>query len=297
MKESLNAICFGEILWDVFPDGKALGGAPLNLCLRMKSLGVTMQMISRLGQDALAEETREAIQKFRLDQNLIQEDPALETGKVEVTLDASGSASYNIKKPVAWDAIALTDKNKNAVQQADLFIFGSLAARSNESSETLNSLLQLAGYTIFDVNLRAPHYEMETLIEFMKQAQMIKMNDEELEEVAQFLDISNLSTEAQLSTISKLTNTDIICITLGADGALLYKNGAIAKNSGYSTKVIDTVGAGDSFLAGLIYQLFKVENTPEKALAFACALGALVAGTKGANAPITSEQIEAKMRE
>ena len=297
MKESLNAICFGEILWDVFPDGKALGGAPLNLCLRMKSLGVTMQMISRLGQDALAEETREAIQKFRLDQNLIQEDPALETGKVEVTLDASGSASYNIKKPVAWDAIALTDKNKNAVQQADLFIFGSLAARSNESSETLNSLLQLAGYTIFDVNLRAPHYEMETLIEFMKQAQMIKMNDEELEEVAQFLDISNLSTEAQLSTISKLTNTDIICITLGADGALLYKNGAIAKNSGYSTKVIDTVGAGDSFLPGLIYQLFKVENTPEKALAFACALGALVAGTKGANAPITSEQIEAKMRE
>ena len=72
MKKSLNAICFGEILWDVFPDGKALGGAPLNLCLRMKSLGVTMQMISRLGQDALAEETREAIQKFRLDQNLIQ---------------------------------------------------------------------------------------------------------------------------------------------------------------------------------------------------------------------------------
>ena len=297
MKESLNVICFGEILWDVFPDGKALGGAPLNLCLRMKSLGVTMQMISKLGQDALAEETREALKTFELDQNLIQEDHKLETGQVEVALDASGSASYTIKKPVAWDAISLTEKNSNAVKNADLFIFGSLAARSKESSETLNSLLQLANYAIFDVNLRAPHYEMERLIEFMKQAQMIKMNDEELEEVAQFLDISNLSTEAQLSTISKLTNTDIICITLGADGALLYQNGAIAKNSGYSTQVVDTVGAGDSFLAGLIYQLFKVENTPEKSLAFACALGALVAGTKGANTPITSEQIEAKMRE
>ncbi|HBO28573.1 MAG TPA: carbohydrate kinase [Leeuwenhoekiella sp.] len=297
MKESLNAICFGEILWDVFPDGKALGGAPLNLCLRMKSLGVTMQMISRLGQDALAEETREAIQKFRLDQNLIQEDPALETGKVEVTLDASGSASYNIKKPVAWDAIALTDKNKNAVQQADLFIFGSLAARSNESSETLNSLLQLADYAIFDVNLRAPHYEMETLIEFMKQAQMIKMNDEELEEVIAHLNITGETIHEQLAEISKRTATEIICVTLGAKGAVLYQNGTTVSNSGYSTKVIDTVGAGDSFLAGLIYQLFKVENTPEKALAFACALGALVAGTKGANAPITSEQIEAKMRE
>ncbi|MEE3146556.1 MAG: carbohydrate kinase [Bacteroidota bacterium] len=297
MKESLNAICFGEILWDVFPDGKALGGAPLNLCLRMKSLGVTMQMISRLGQDALAEETREAIQKFGLDQSLIQADPSLETGKVEVTLDASGSASYNIKKPVAWDAIALTDKNKNAVQQTDLFIFGSLAARSNESSKTLNSLLQLADYAIFDVNLRAPHYEMEMLIEFMKQAQMIKMNDEELEEVIAHLNITSETIQEQLAEISKRTATEIICVTLGAKGAVLYQNGTMVSNSGYSTKVIDTVGAGDSFLAGLIYQLFKVENTPEKALAFACALGALVAGTKGANAPITSEQIEAKMRE
>ncbi|MEE3244113.1 MAG: carbohydrate kinase, partial [Bacteroidota bacterium] len=281
----------------VFPDGKALGGAPLNLCLRMKSLGVTMQMISRLGQDALAEETREAIQKFGLDQSLIQADPSLETGKVEVTLDASGSASYNIKKPVAWDAIALTDKNKNAVQQTDLFIFGSLAARSNESSKTLNSLLQLADYAIFDVNLRAPHYEMEMLIEFMKQAQMIKMNDEELEEVVAHLNITGKTINEQLAEISKHTATEIICVTLGAKGAVLYQNDTLVSNSGYSTKVKDTVGAGDSFLAGLIYQLFKVENTPEKALAFACALGALVAGTKGANAPITSEQIEAKMRE
>ena len=112
MRESLNAICFGEILWDVFPDGKALGGAPLNLCLRMKSLGVTMQMISKLGQDALAEETREVLKTFELDQNLIQEDLKLETGQVEVALDASGSASYTIKKPVAWDAIRLTEKKQ-----------------------------------------------------------------------------------------------------------------------------------------------------------------------------------------
>ncbi|MEC8883292.1 MAG: PfkB family carbohydrate kinase, partial [Bacteroidota bacterium] len=233
MKESLNAICFGEILWDVFPDGKALGGAPLNLCLRMKSLGVTMQMISRLGQDALAEETREAIQKFGLDQSLIQADPSLETGKVEVTLDASGSASYNIKKPVAWDAIALTDKNKNAVQQTDLFIFGSLAARSNESSKTLNSLLQLADYAIFDVNLRAPHYEMEMLIEFMKQAQMIKMNDEELEEVVAHLNITGKTINEQLAEISKHTATEIICVTLGAKGAVLYQNDTLVSNSGY----------------------------------------------------------------
>lgn len=296
MKDMLTAISYGEILWDVFPDGKALGGAPLNLCLRLKSLGLSVKMISRLGSEALAEETRAAIEKFDLNQSLIQEDDSLETGQVIVSLDSGGSASYTIKEPVAWDAIALTEKNKEAVSETDLFIFGSLAARAETSRDTLKELLAKANYSIFDVNLRAPHYKMEHLIQFMKQADMVKMNDEELEEIAQYLNIKSSLIPEQIEAISKHTETQLICVTCGGDGAILYKNGNIYKHPGYTIEVVDTVGAGDSFLAGLIHQLFMAENTPEESLAFACALGSLVAGEKGANAKIARNKIIHKMQ-
>lgn len=297
MKETLKAVSYGEILWDVFPDGKKLGGAPLNLCLRLKSLGVGVQMISRLGTDALAEETRAQLDLLNLNQNLIQEDDELETGQVLVTLDDSGSASYEIKEPVAWDAIAISDENMKAVAHADLFVFGSLAARCETSRATLKELLPQSKYAIFDVNLRAPHYKMEHLVQFMKQAQMVKMNDEELEILADHFNIKSKSIEDQLAQISKETNTNLICVTLGKAGAVLYKNNKLYSHRGFSTTVVDTVGAGDSFLGGLLYQLFKEEAEPEYALGFACALGAMVAGKKGANPKIAKDEILDKMEE
>lgn len=297
MKDSLTAICYGEILWDVFPDGKALGGAPLNLCLRLQSLGSAVQMISRLGTDGLAEETRSEIDEFGLNQNLIQEDDELETGQVLVKLDSGGSASYQIKDPVAWDNIKLTQANQEAVAHADLFIYGSLAARNATSRNTLKELLQQSKFAVFDVNLRKPHYKLEHIVQFMKQAQMVKMNDDELAEIVKHLNIHSSAMEDQLAAISKITNTNLICVTCGSAGAVLYKSGNMHSHTGYSTEVVDTVGAGDSFLAGLLSQLFKEESTPEEALAFACALGALVAGKKGANAKIKKEEILEKMAE
>ncbi len=297
MKKTLKAVSYGEILWDVFPDGKKLGGAPLNLCLRLKSLGVSVQMISRLGTDALAEETRAQLDLLNLPQNLIQEDDSLETGQVLVTLDDSGSATYEIKEPVAWDAIAISNENQKAVAHADLFIFGSLAARCETSHATLKELLPQSKYAVFDVNLRAPHYKMEYLVQFMKQAQMVKMNDEELEILVSHFGITSTTMEDQLARLSKETDTPLICVTLGKAGAVLYKDGNLHSHPGYPTNVVDTVGAGDSFLGGLLYQLFKEESEPEYALGFACALGAMVAGKKGANPKITKDEILDKMEE
>ncbi|MCC4212935.1 carbohydrate kinase family protein [Leeuwenhoekiella parthenopeia] len=297
MKDSLKAVSYGEILWDVFPDGKKLGGAPLNLCLRLKSLGVSTTMISRLGTDALAEETRAKLDVLDLNQSLIQEDDELETGQVLVTLDDSGSASYEIKEPVAWDAISISNENMKAVSHADLFVFGSLAARCETSRATLKELLPQSKYAVFDVNLRAPHYKMEHLVQFMKQAQMVKMNDEELEILAEHFGIKSGAIEDQLAQLSKETNTSLICVTLGKAGAVLYKDGKLYSHPGYPTTVVDTVGAGDSFLGGLLYQLFKEESEPEYALGFACALGAMVAGKKGANPKITKDEILDKMEE
>ena len=267
MSKSLDVVCFGEILWDMFPDGKTLGGAPLNVGLRLLSLKAKVNMISRLGTDALAEETLALLDKYGLPQEFIQEDDDLETGQVEVTLDKSGSATYIIKEPVAWDNIALTQANQNRVSEADVFIFGSLAARNASSKNTLKELLDVAKNAVFDVNFRAPHYDLNEVIDLMQLAQFVKMNEEELEELKQFLGITSQLMEDTLKAISARTNTPTICVTCGSAGAVLLQNEHLYTHPGYSTQVVDTVGAGDSFLAGLLYSLSK-DNDPPKALAF-----------------------------
>lgn len=294
MQKPLKTICFGEILWDKFPDGKALGGAPLNVALRLLSLGADSSIISRLGTDELATETREQLKSYDIAQQLVQTDDALKTGIVDVTLDASGSASYTIKKPVAWDEIALTETNKKEVAGSDLFIFGSLACRSKTSRETLFALLDEAQKAVFDVNLRAPHYELEQVLELIKMADVVKMNDDELEQICAFLDFDMNSLRDGLIFLNEYTNAQTLCITRGGEGALLLHNDNFYESQGYAAKVVDTVGAGDSFLAGLLYILYT-ENNPQYALEFGCALGSLVAGKKGANARIENEEIKQKI--
>ena len=296
MSKSLNVVCFGEILWDLFPDGKALGGAPLNVCLRLLSLKAKVKMVSRLGTDALAEETLAVLDKYDLPQEFIQEDDDLETGQVEVTLDKTGSATYVIKEPVAWDNISLTEANQKCVAEADIFIFGSLAARNESSRNTLKELLDVAKNAVFDVNFRAPHYDLNEVVNLMQLAQFVKMNEEELEEVKSFLRINSATMEDSLKAIAERTNTSSICVTCGSAGAVLWQNDHLYTHPGFSTTVVDTVGAGDSFLAGLIYSLDK-DNDPAQALAFGCALGALVAGKKGANPDISFELIHQKIAE
>ncbi|MGB3774192.1 MAG: carbohydrate kinase [Leeuwenhoekiella sp.] len=296
MQNALKTICFGEILWDKFPDGKALGGAPLNVALRLLSLGADSSIISRLGTDALAEETWNKLDNYNLNQDLIQTDDDLKTGIVDVTLDDSGAASYIINKPVAWDAIELTDRNAKKVSESDLFIFGSLACRSEKSRTTLYTLIQKADKTVFDVNLRAPHYDLDQVVELIKQADVIKMNDDELEEICKFLDFDMNSLKDGLYYLNEFSKADTICVTRGGEGAILLHEGKYYSSNGYPTKVVDTVGAGDSFLAGLLFTLFS-ENNPQKALEFGCALGALVAGQKGANARIEKQEILNKISE
>lgn len=296
MHKPIKTICFGEILWDKFPDGKALGGAPLNVALRLLSLGAESSIISRLGNDTLAEETRKELDSYGMTQSLIQTDESLKTGIVDVKLDDSGSASYTIKKPVAWDEIALTENNKQQVAASDLFIFGSLACRSATSKETLYELINHAKTTVFDVNLRAPHYDLDQVVELLKMAKVIKMNDDELEEIRTYLEFEMDSLKDGLTFLSQYTNAKTLCVTRGNKGAILLHNDDFYSCDGYSAKVVDTVGAGDSFLAGFLYKLFT-ENDPQQALQFGCALGALVAGKKGANARISQEAVLHKIEE
>ncbi|MEQ3664534.1 MULTISPECIES: carbohydrate kinase family protein [unclassified Olleya] len=285
-----NIVCFGEVLWDVFPSHKKIGGAPLNVALRLQSLDNNVSIISSIGDDNKGNKIKDFILSQGVNIDNLQVDAKLKTGKVKVMLNAKGSASYDIMFPRAWDNIQITSLNKSVTQQADAFIYGSLVARDENSRETLYQLLNYAKYKIFDVNLRAPYYTKEVLNHLMNEADFIKFNDEEIFEIGETLNSKTHSLEQNIKFLADHTNTKTICVTKGRHGAILYFNDTFYYNSGYHIEVVDTVGAGDSFLATLISKLLKGDN-PQDAINYACAIGALVAGSQGANPKFSMEDI------
>lgn len=282
--------CFGEVLWDCFGADKSLGGAPLNMCVRINSLGIKADMLSAVGNDDLGKELLTQVQQKGVNTDFIAISSNKKTSTVEVTLDKSGSATYEIVADTAWDNIELTNELINKVTQGDIFVFGSLIARNNTSLNTLEKLVNAAKFNVFDVNLRAPHYDLDTLVKLMNQADFIKLNDDELYEIAQAMGCKYKNLEQCLTFIAEQTNTQNLCVTKGSHGALLSINGSRFYNSGYLVDVVDTVGSGDSFLGSLIYQLCSTDDA-QYAIDFACAVGALVAQNKGATPELTHEDI------
>lgn len=290
-----NIVCFGEVLWDMLPTGKKLGGAPLNVAIRAQSLGNQTRVISAIGNDENGEAILEAMKDFQANPDHIQVSTQFETSVVLVHLNEKGTASYEIKMPCAWDDIALCEKDRDAVKNADAFIYGSLIARASKSSETLCQLLKESTYNVFDVNLRPPHYSMKKLEKLMQHAHFIKFNDDELFEICKNLGHPDQELESCVKLIAAKTNTSQICVTRGEKGAALYCNNTFVYNKGYKIVVADTVGAGDSFLATITTKLLN-GATPQEAINYASAVGAIVASKSGANPTITEEEIEAIMK-
>ncbi len=290
-----NIVCYGEVLWDMLPTGKKLGGAPLNVALRAQSLGNQATVISSIGDDGIGKEIIQEIKSFSANLGHIQVSKNFATSEVLVHLDKNGAASYEIKKPCAWDDIVLTDKDVEAVKTSDAFIYGSLIARSSTSRQTLFALLDKAKFNVFDVNLRPPHYSQQTLVSLMKHANFIKFNDDELFEICANMGFKNKELEACIQFVAKSTNTSQICVTLGEAGAVLFYNNEFFYNKGFKITVADTVGAGDSFLATIISNLLN-GTSPQEAIDCACAIGAIVASKSGANPVVSTEEIE-KIRE
>ena len=286
-----TAVCFGEVLWDVFPDQKIIGGAPLNVALRMQSLGIASFIASQVGKDDLGNDLLEFLKKHRCPTRYIQESNDLPTGQVHVQLDAGGSATYEIAQPVAWDTINVPQDLLTLVREANVVLYGSLAARSRQSRESLKKLLSIAPYKVFDVNLRPPFFEEKLLLELMASADFIKVNDEELSTLSKILNGPEEVLEKQVRFLAQATKTGSICVTLGAERAALLHQEQWILQKGYPTTVVDTVGAGDSFLATLLSGILLNKPLP-LALSDACAMGAMVAARAGANPEISSEALE-----
>lgn len=287
----IKAVCLGEVLWDVFPDEARIGGAPLNVASRLSSLGIKTEMISNVGDDARGEELLSYLTANKVGTENIGRDKSYPTGVVNVSLSAGGSATYEIAHPAAWDKIQLSEKMLETVGEAAVFVFGSLVCRDEVSRSSLFQLLSRARFKVLDFNLRPPHYSEELLKELIQQADFIKFNDDELFEIAAQLGSPFHSLEQNISFIAETTNAKSICVTKGRHGAVLLHEDQWYYNSGYQIKVKDTVGAGDSFLATLIAKLLQGAGA-QKALDYACAIGALVASKEGANPALDMEQVE-----
>lgn len=283
-----KVICFGEMLWDCFPDCETAGGAPMNVALHLKQLGLEVQMISRLGKDDYGNKLLGFVKSYGLKLDLIQEDLEHPTGMVLVNNTNRENIKYDIVAPSAWDFICLTEENQQAVTEADALVFGSLAVRNDVSWNTLYHLLQQPVLTIFDINLREPFidfYKIESLLSYVD---ILKINEDELALLTDYFEVENLNgCKSQMDSVKSFCEfmvakfpIKIICITLGSSGAVIYWQGEIIKHNGYKVQVEDTIGSGDAFLSGFV-KMYLEGTKPMEILDFSCKMGAYVATQQG----------------
>jgi fructokinase len=286
-QNKFNVVTFGEVLWDILPSGAVPGGAPMNVAYHLKQLGQHPTIITRIGNDEMGSSLKKYFSDLNVNTDYFQIDNQFETGKVFAKLMPDNEVSYDIVSPSAWDFITLEDNLNDLVSQSDYFIYGSLASRSAMSKKTLFQLLAIAPVKILDINLRKPHYDKQILEELLHQADILKLNESELEFITGWF--SNYSgIEERVKVISERFGIEHIIVTLGGDGAYMYMNNQSWRHKGYKVEVEDTIGSGDAFLAGVINQLIK-KAMPNEMLDFACKIGAFVATQKGACTQINLE--------
>jgi fructokinase len=250
---SFNIVGLGEILWDILPSGKQMGGAPANFAYHAQALGARGRIISRVGRDTLGTEILQRLKTLGLSTDDIQIDPAAPTGTVNVELSATGQPKFTIHENVAWDRLALEKSALAAVAEADAISFGTLAQRSEPSRSTIQSLVAAArpeSLRILDVNLRQNYFSLETIEASLRLSNMVKFNDAELPVLAELLGLHG-SVREQIEQLARLYRQRLVCLTRGANGSLLYSDGKWADDPGEPIVVKDTIGAGDAFTAAL----------------------------------------------
>ncbi len=275
-----NILCFGEILWDTFGDEKIAGGAPMNVARHLVQQEMDVSFATSIGSDESGNGLFEFLKTNGLYSNLIQQDGELPTCEVTVKLDDSGQATYIIPEPVSWDNIQSETALTEAAKQARAIIFGSLASREVTTRDTLLNLLdETTALKVFDVNLRPPHYTLSTIETLAAKADVLKMNEDE---AALLSGGGNQSLKESIIIFQKMYHPQTICVTRGGSGAIVWHDHEFFEHPGFEVTVVDTVGAGDAFLAAFVAGLLNKQPMPQ-ILETACTIGAFVATHRGAN--------------
>lgn len=286
----MSIVCFGEVLWDVLPTGKQPGGAPFNVAVHLHQLGLPVGLISRVGDDELGTELLDFIASKGLRTEFVQRGKTHLTGVVKANVDDAQEVTYKIVQPVAWDYIQYDAGLEQLVAQAEVFVYGSLAARQAGTRETLYRLLEHARLKVFDVNMRPPHYTKDGTRYLLDKANLVKMNHHELAEIMAWFG-TEMERPAAMQWLAERFGLQAVCVTCGADGALLWTRGQLYRAPGISVDVKDTIGSGDAFLAALL-KGWLAGQEPGEALRFACATGALVATHQGATPTFAESDVK-----
>ena len=269
MKDTIVGI--GEALWDCLPEGRKLGGAPANFAYHVGQFGWRSKVVSAVGNDALGDEILQVFQKVKLPYDIAK--VVQPTGTVQVTLSADGIPSYEICEDVAWDNIPWTEELSALASRTKAVCFGSLAQRSPVSRQTIMRFLASMDEDterIYDINLRQHFYSLEVIEESLRQATMLKLNDEEIVIVANLLGLNGSNEEQCRQILHRYPRLRLVVLTCGAIGSYVFSADETSYIETPKVKVADTVGAGDSFTATFVAHILagvSVSEAHKKAVA------------------------------
>ena len=294
MTEPALMIGLGEVLWDLLPSGKVLGGAPANFAYMASVLGDEGVVASRIGNDDLGREACHAMQELGLSTAYLQHDERHQTGTATVSIDTAGQPNFTIKNSVAWDFLDWSPEWEELSARADVVCFGSLAQRSHKSAATIERFLKNTSkktLRICDVNLRESFYSPGLLRRSFQYADIVKLNDQELLQVSYLFKLG-IGTHAMLAQrLLHLCDLRVVCITRGSRGSLLVTQGDAVEHKGFRVTVADAVGAGDAFTACLAHHYLRghsLHEISESANRFA----SWVATQTGATPPISTDKLQ-----
>lgn len=285
-----KAICFGEILWDNLPSGRLAGGAPMNVAYHLRKLGVDASLISRVGDDQAGKELINFVVSIGIPAENIQVDQQHDTSEVIGELKDNNEMVYTITAPTAWDFLVWQNDFEAKIAGADVFIFGSLSARNEVSRNTLLQLLTHAKFSVFDVNLRAPHYDKEVISIFLSKADFVKLNENEIVILGEWF-TSESEENAQVKALMEDFKIAEILITKGAQGGTYYSTNEAIDYNAAKVAVVDTVGSGDSFLAAFLSKKLAGEEIID-CLNFASKVAGFVTSQKGACPSYDVDELE-----
>lgn len=271
-------IGIGEILWDLLPSGKLLGGAPGNVAAMASQLGLHGMVVSAVGDDPYGREILEQMDRNGVDRSGIRIIKDLPTGVVDVTLDSAGVPTFSIRQPAAWDSIVFDDELERVARAADAVVFGTLAQRDPRSRAGITDFLRAVRpgcLKVCDVNFRPPFISESIIIDSLKLADVVKLNDTELPTVAKMLGMVG-DVPTLLRDLRARFDLDLVVYTMGDKGSRMIASNYEGSHPGFKTQVVDTVGAGDSFIAvvtvGLLLGLDfdRIQDLANRVAAFVC---------------------------
>lgn len=285
MTEDGKYVCvgLGEILWDMLPAGKQLGGAPANFAYHAQALGGQGFVVSSIGNDDLGREIITRLNDLGLDRHYLAVDDTHPTGTVTVELDENGKPHYTIHENVAWDFIPSDPRLVELAGRTDAVCFGSLCQRSEVSHRPVRGFIEATRpkcIRIFDINLRQSYFNRTIVQTMLELSNVLKLNDEELPVVAELLDLAG----SQDDLFARLTDNyglRMIALTRGGHGSRLYAQGQSSEHKGFPAHVADTVGAGDSFAAAIALGMLN-GRTLDEISEFANRLASFVCSQSGA---------------